>query len=54
MIIGNKIQYPVINHNGKEFEKEYILHTHTHIYITGSLCCDPTQYCESNTLQLKN
>ena len=22
--IGNYIQYPVINHNGKEYEKEYI------------------------------
>ena len=21
---GNNIQYPVINHNGKEYEKEYI------------------------------
>ena len=25
---GNYIQYPVINHNGKEYEKEYI-----YIYI---------------------
>jgi len=30
--IGNYIQYPVINHNGKEYEKEYI-------YITESLSC---------------
>ena len=22
--MGNYIQYPVINHNGKEYEKEYI------------------------------
>ena len=29
---GNYIQYPVINHNGKEYEKEY---------ITESLCCTP-------------
>ena len=29
---GNYIQYPVINHNGKEYEKEYIC-------ITESLCC---------------
>ena len=28
---GNYIQYPVINHNGKEYEKEYL-------YITESLC----------------
>ena len=27
---GNYIQYPVINHNRKEYEKEY---------ITESLCC---------------
>ena len=31
---GNCSQYPVINHNGKEYEKEYI-------YITESLCCTP-------------
>ena len=29
---GNYIQYPVINHNGKEYEKEYMC-------ITESLCC---------------
>ena len=23
-ITGNYIQYPVINHNGKEYEKEYV------------------------------
>ena len=28
---GNYIQYPMINHNGKEYEKEYIC-------ITESLC----------------
>ena len=28
----NYIQYPVINHNGKKYEKEYIC-------ITKSLCC---------------
>ena len=32
------IQYPVINHNGKEYEKEYI-------YISDSLFCSP----ETNT-----
>ena len=31
---GNYIQYPVINHNGKEYEKECI-----YIGITESLCC---------------
>ena len=30
--IGNYIQYPVINHNGKEYKKECT-------YITESLCC---------------
>ena len=30
---GNYIQYPVINHNGKNYEKEYI-----YICITESLC----------------
>ena len=44
---GNYIQYLVINHNGKECEKEKI---HTYIYIhtytlTESLCCTP----ETNT-----
>ena len=29
---GNNIQHPMINHNGKEYEKEYIR-------ITESLCC---------------
>ena len=31
---GNYIQYPVINHNGKEYKKEY-----TYMCITESLCC---------------
>ena len=35
---GNYIQYPVINHNGKEYEKEYI-YIYIYIYITESLCC---------------
>ena len=30
---GNYTQYPVINQNGKEYEKEYIYS------ITESLCC---------------
>ena len=33
---GNYIQYPVINHNGKEFGKECI---YIYICITESLCC---------------
>ena len=31
---GNYIQYPVINHNGKEYEKECI-----YICTTESFCC---------------
>ena len=34
----NYIKYPVINHNGKEYEKECI-------WITESFCCIP----ETNT-----
>ena len=34
--IGNYIQYPVIKHNGKEYEKVYI---YVYIYVTESLCC---------------
>ena len=33
---GNYIQYAVINHNGKEFEKEYI---YIHIYILYIYIC---------------
>ena len=33
---GNYIQYPVINHNGKEYEKEYI---YIYMYVAESLCC---------------
>ena len=31
--IGNYFQYPVISHNGKEYEKEYT-YTYTHIYMS--------------------
>ena len=31
---GNYIQYPVINHNGKEYEKKNV-----YLCITESLCC---------------
>ena len=33
---GNYIQYPVINHNGKEYEKECV---YIYICITESLFC---------------
>ena len=29
---GNSTQYPVINHNGKEYEKEYIYIKYTDMY----------------------
>ena len=32
--IGNYIQYPVTNHNGKEYEKQNI-----YICTTKSICC---------------
>jgi len=32
---GNSIQYPVINHNGKEYENESV---YTYVYIFESLC----------------
>ena len=42
----NYIQYPMIKHNGKEYEKMCVCmyththtHTHTHTYITESLAC---------------
>ena len=34
--IGNYSQYPIINRNGKEYEKEYI---YIYMYIAESLCC---------------
>ena len=42
---GNYIQYPVINHHGKEYEKEYI-YTYIYICITEPCCCT----AEINTL----
>ena len=34
--IGDYIQYPVINHSGKEYEKEC---TYICVCVTESLCC---------------
>ena len=42
---GNYIQYPVISHNGEEYDKECI-----YICITESLCCT----AEINTTLLVN
>ena len=36
---GNYIQYPVINYNGKEYEKSIYISTHIHTCITEPLCC---------------
>ena len=41
---GKYIQYPVINHNGKEYEKECVcmyiyIYIYIYIYKTESLCC---------------
>ena len=33
---GNYIQYPVINHNGKEYKKECVC---VCVCVTESLCC---------------
>ena len=41
--LGNYIQQPVISHNGKEYEKEYVC---IYIYIYESFCSAP----EINTL----
>ena len=38
---GNNIQYPVINHNGKDYEKEYI-YIYIYMYIFKSLFCIET------------
>ena len=36
---GNYIQYPVINHNGKEYEKECMyVYTYIYIYIYIYVC----------------
>ena len=45
---GNCIQHPVINHNGKEYEKEYI-YILNHFVVHQKL----TQHCKSTILQFK-
>ena len=40
-IIGNYVQYPVTNHHGKEYEKDYIStysHTHMCVYVYARSC----------------
>ena len=36
--MGNYVQYPVINHNRKEYEKECI-YIYVCVCVTESLCC---------------
>ena len=59
---GNYIWYPVINDNGKEYEKMHIyIHIHTHIVCMCVYVCIKlnhlaiqeklTQYCKSRVLQ---
>ena len=43
----NYIQYPVLNHNGKEYEKEYIFVYLNHFAILQQL----TQHCKPTILQ---
>ena len=42
---GNYIQYPEINHSGKEYKREYV---HKYIRIT---CYTPETHCKSTILQ---
>ena len=44
---GNYIQYPMINHNGKQYEKEYTYVQLTHFAEHQKL----TQHCKSTKLQ---
>ena len=44
---GNYIQYPVINHNGKEYEKEHIYVELNHFAVQQKL----TQHRKSTILQ---
>ena len=44
---GNYIRYPVINHNGKEYEKEYISIPLSHFSVQWKL----TQHCKLIILQ---
>ena len=46
---GNSIQYPIIKHNGQEYEKEHI-----HIYLSLNHFAEQqelTQHCKSTILQ---
>ena len=49
-IPGNCTLYPVINYNGKEYEKDCVC---IYVYKTESLCCtvEMTQHCKLMILQ---
>ena len=48
---GNYIQYPVINHNGKEYEEEYV---YIYVQVNHSAVHQKlTQHCKSTILQFK-
>ena len=51
---GDHIQYPVINHNGKEYEKEYYIYIYMCVYLNHFVVHQKlTQHCKSTILQFK-
>ena len=53
---GNYIQYPVINHNGKEYKKEFYIYIYTHTYTYRNQFAVQqklTQHGKSTILQKK-
>ena len=56
--MGNYIQYPVINHNGKEYKKEYVcvcvyIYIYVYMYLNYfAIQQTLTQHCKSIILQL--
>ena len=54
--MGNYIQYPVINHNGKEYKKEYVcvcVYIYVYMYLNYfAIQQKLTQHCKSIILQL--
>ena len=54
--IGNYVQYPVTNHHGKEYEKDYIsTYSHTHMcvcmYMLGRVQLFGTPWTASSSVQ---
>ena len=46
--LGNYIQQPVISHNGKEYEKEYVC---IYIYVNHFALHQKLTHCKSSILQ---